>query len=225
MRAPRAATGTLSAPCSPTVNVDVGIARRRQDVDELVAGREAGLHVASRPSAPATSPTACASLVLMTTSTLCAPSVRSNATMPASSSIAVCVVDVRHGHRAAPERRVGLANLDELLDPLERAAVGAEAGVPQPLAIGRIVAAVELLLGAVIDAGDAVFGEQERERVLQRRRRRLVEEEARDVVVVHEVDERVARRHADAVVVRRRCVVHLLCARTDRRSPASRRRS
>src|SRR5262249_39062233 len=101
-----------------------------------------------------------------------------------------------------PEHRELLPEVDELLDPLERGAVRRIPRLPHILTVRRIVAAGELLLRAVIDAGDALLRELEGERVVEPRDAgRVVAaevEEAADVVVVEEVHQRLLRGDADA---------------------------
>ena len=108
-----------------------------------------------------------------------------------------------HVRVAAAERRVRPANPRELGDVREGVAGRVEVRGPEDLAVRGVVAAVEVLLGAVIEVRDAFLGIEERERVLQRGSvARRVEEEAVDVVVVDEVHEQLRRRHPDDLPLR-----------------------
>jgi hypothetical protein len=73
-----------------------------------------------------------------------------------------------------------------LMEPSRRRLVGGEAGVPEPLAVGGVVAATEVLLGAVIEAGNAVFGEQVGERRQHPRAEAL---DVRGVVAIDQPEE------------------------------------
>ena len=97
------------------------------------------------------------------------------------------------------ERRVGATDAREPLDPFVVGRALVVAGEPQVLTIRWVVAAREALLGAVVDAGDPVLGEDEEQRVVERRRVVTEIQEAANVVVVEEVHQRLVRRDPDAV--------------------------
>src|SRR5262245_36848922 len=63
---------------------------------------------------------------------------------------------------AAEDRRVLPAHEREALHPRERRAARVVASLPEVLTVGRVVAARELLLVAVVQARDALLGEDER---------------------------------------------------------------
>ncbi|MFK7928617.1 MAG: hypothetical protein AB8H79_10550, partial [Myxococcota bacterium] len=81
------------------------------------------------------------------------------------------VVDPAGLEVAVAERVVVAADAGEAGDVLEGGAIGTVAAAPERLAVRRVVAALEVLLGAVVEARDAVFREQVDERRVRRARR------------------------------------------------------